>query len=69
MRNQNTNMIFFKDEIDRAYRVLGAAQGYGQNWRDIHGWKKEHRITDSEEKELHSYNRIREIEEDTAGNH
>lgn len=49
-------MAFFMEEIDRAYRVLGA-QGGGQNWTDIEGWYKDGKITAEQRAALHQYNR------------
>ena len=43
-----------KDEICRAYAVLGAERAYGQNWIDIHAWKEQGFIT-SEEKNVAYY--------------
>jgi len=48
---------FFKAEIDRAFRVLGADRGFGQNVTDITAWKNEGYISDDEYKTLRKYNR------------
>lgn len=58
-----------KDEINRAYRVLGAERAYGQNWIDIHDWKKQGRVGYEEEKQLLSYNRIQYAKECAEGNY
>lgn len=49
---------FFRAEIDRAFRVLGADKGFGQNATDIMAWKNEGYISDDEYKALRKYNRI-----------
>lgn len=59
----------FKDDIDRAYRVLGGERAEGQNWRDIHAWKKQGYISYEEERELLRYNRYRHAEECAKGNY
>ena len=48
---------FFKAEIDRAFRVLGADRGFDQNVTDIITWKNEGYISDDECKTLRKYNR------------
>lgn len=57
------------NEVDRAYRVLGAERAYGQNWTDIHSWKKQGYMTYEEEKGLLRYNRLRYAEEAARGNY
>ena len=52
----------FKDEIDRAFRVLGADKGFQQNATDICGWLKDGYLTEEEYKELRKYNRARYAE-------
>ncbi len=47
-----------KDEILRAYRVLGAERAYSQNWIDIKGWKKQGILTQEQEKSMLSFNRM-----------
>ena len=47
----------FKDEIDRAFRVLGADRGFVQNVADIMNWRQEGFLTEDEYKELRHYNR------------
>lgn len=47
----------YKNEIDRAFRVLGADRGFDQNVTDICAWRDEKRINDSEYHELRKYNR------------
>jgi len=47
----------FKNDIDRAFRVLGADKGFGQNVTDIMAWKKDGYLTDEEAHELRKYNR------------
>ena len=46
-----------KDDIDRAFRVLGAEKGFCQNSTDITAWKNEGFISETEYKELRQYNR------------
>lgn len=46
-----------KDDIDRAFRVLGADKGFCQNVTDINAWRSEGFINDEETKELRQYNR------------
>lgn len=58
-----------KSEILRAFRVLGAERAYGQNWTDIHGWKKQGYLTYEEEKQLLSFNRIQYAKECENGNY
>lgn len=50
-----TNTI--KDEILRAYRVLGAERGYLQNWIDIKDWTKQGLLTQEQEKLMLSFNK------------
>lgn len=45
-----------KNEIHRAYRVLGKIYGEMQNARDIDGWEKRGYITKEEAAELRKYN-------------
>lgn len=47
----------FKDEIDRAFRVIGADKGFSQNVTDICGWFEDGYLTKEEYKELRKYNR------------
>lgn len=61
-------MNAYKDEIIRAYRVLGAERAQGQNWIDIHAWAKNHYISHEEEKKLLSFNRLVYAEEIAKGN-
>ena len=51
------SMNTFKDEINRAFRVLGAEKGFSQNVTDIKAWTKEGYLTDQEAHELRQYNR------------
>lgn len=51
------NMKFFKDEIDRAIRVLGLDIGQCQNEIDIGGWLQDGYINEVEALELRRYNR------------
>lgn len=46
-----------KDDINRAFRVLGADKGLQQNSIDILQWKEHGFISDEEYKELRKYNR------------
>lgn len=50
------SMDFFKSEIQRGFRVLGATQGYMQNTDDIRDWYREGYITEEQKKELRQYN-------------
>ena len=47
-----------KDEILRAYRVLGAERAYSQNWIDIKAWKKQGMLTQEQEKSMLLFNRM-----------
>lgn len=47
--------IDFYDEIERAYRVLGA-EGWCQNSRDIESWLKQGLINEKQAKELRTHN-------------
>lgn len=51
------SMSTFRDDIDRAFRVLGAEKGFDQNATDIKAWKEEGYLTDQEACELKQYNR------------
>lgn len=53
----NITMKALKDDIDRAFRVLGADKGFGQNVTDILHWRDEGFLTDEQYKELRRYNR------------
>lgn len=53
--NISTNTL--KDDIDRAFRVLGAEKGFCQNVTDIMEWKRHGFITEEEVHELRQYNR------------
>lgn len=58
---------YYKEEIERAIRVLGKDRGELQNDTDIEGWYKEGYINEQEYTELKRYNRKRctDIEEIT----
>lgn len=47
-----------KDEILRAYRVLGTERAYSQNLIDIKAWKKQGMLTQEQEKSMLSFNRM-----------
>lgn len=51
------DMNYFKEELERAIRVLGKDRGELQNDTDIEGWYKEGYINDQEYIELKRYNR------------
>ena len=51
------SMNTFRNEIDRAFRVLGAEKGFSQNVTDIKAWTEDGYITDQEAHELRQYNR------------
>ena len=51
------NIETLKNEIDRAFRVLGADVGLQQNAVDITAWRKDGVITDAEYHDLRKYNR------------
>lgn len=53
--------IDFYDEIERAYRVLGA-EGWSQNARDIKSWLENGLINEKEAKELRAHNNRMERE-------
>lgn len=46
-----------KDEIMRAYRVLGAEKAYLQNWIDIQDWIKQGMLTQEQGTMMLSLNR------------
>lgn len=48
---------YFKDEIDRAYRVLGRDRGELQNEMDIEVWYADGLISMSGRDELRRYNK------------
>lgn len=51
------SMSTLKDDIRRAFKVLGPEKGFSQNVTDIIEWKRTGLITDEEFKELRQYNR------------
>ena len=51
------DMNYFKEELERAIRVLGKDRGELQNDTDIEGWYKEGYINEQEYIELKKYNR------------
>lgn len=53
-----TITYIIKDEILRAYRVLGAEKAYRQNWIDIKDWTKQGMLTQEQEKSMLSFNRM-----------
>lgn len=48
---------YFKDEIDRAYEILGRDRGELQNETDIEAWYADGLISISERDELRRYNK------------
>lgn len=55
--NMNISMNTLKDDIDRAFRVLGAERGFSQNVTDIKAWTRDGFLTEEEAHELRQYNR------------
>lgn len=55
-----------KDDILRAYRVLGAEKAYCQNWLDIHDWKKQGYLTQEQEQLMLSFNKTQYEKEANA---
>lgn len=53
----NISMNTLKDDINRAFRVLGAEKGFSQNVTDIKAWTQDGFITEAEAHELRQYNR------------
>lgn len=51
------SMDTFKEEINRAFRVLGADKGFGQNVTDIQAWKESGFLSNDDYHELRQYNR------------
>lgn len=51
------NLAYYKGEIDRVFRVLGADKGFDQNATDICAWFHDGLINESEHHELRKYNR------------
>lgn len=49
------SLKYYKQEIDRTYRVLGIA-GFAQNIRDIDEWLRCNYITEQEAIKLRKYN-------------
>lgn len=47
----------FKEEIHRAFNVLGADKGFNQNVLDICEWRNNGLISDEDYKALRAYNR------------
>lgn len=47
----------FKEDINRAFRVLGAERGFDQNVTDLRIWLKDGYLTEEEYHELRKYNR------------
>lgn len=52
------SMSTLKDDIRRAFRVLGPEKGFEQNVTDIKSWRCNGFIDDAEYKELRQYNRV-----------
>lgn len=46
-----------KDEIMRAYRVLGAEKAYLQNWIDVKDWIKQGILTQEQGAKMLSFNK------------
>lgn len=55
--SMRTHIDQYKDEIRRAFRVLGADRGIQQNAIDTKAWRDLGFISDEEYKELRAYNR------------
>ena len=54
---ERMDMNYFKEELERAIRVLGKDRGELQNDTDIEAWHKDGYINDRECMELKRYNR------------
>ena len=61
VKREDKTMKFYKSEIERAYRVLGA-EGWCQNARDIKSWLENGLINEKQANELRTHNNRMERE-------